>query len=347
MECQSDRRENKKLKIKKILVVLLSLLLLFVTACSNGGDSKDTGKENSLEKVTVILDYLPNTNHTGLYAALEKGYYREQGLDVSIIQPSEGATGTLIAAGKGDFGVSYQEDVTYARTAADPLPIRAIAAVLQHNTSGFMSYKEKNITSPKDFEGKTYAGWGSPGEEKVIKAVMKNIGADFSKVKMISLDGQDFFALAKTTLDFTWEYYAWAGIKAKTMNFPVNFIPVTEFEEALDFYTPVLIASEATIKEKPELVKKFMVATEKGYDFAIKHSDDAAAILGKYAPEYDLQFLKESQKWIADKYTDDAPRWGVMDERRWDAYTKFMMDNKLIDKNMDAKEAFTNEFLSE
>lgn len=72
-----------------------------------------------------------------MFVALYQGYYAEEGLEVNIIEPTEGATATLVAVGKGDFGISYQEDVTIARTSADPLPIKAIAAIIQHNTSGF------------------------------------------------------------------------------------------------------------------------------------------------------------------------------------------------------------------
>lgn len=79
--------------------------------------------------------------------ALDQGYYKEAGMDVSIVEPTEGATATLIAVGKGDFGISYQEDVTIARTSADPLPVKAVAALIQHNTSGFVTYGDKDIHS--------------------------------------------------------------------------------------------------------------------------------------------------------------------------------------------------------
>ena len=118
--------------------------------------------------MTVILDYVANTNHTGMYVALDQGYYEEEGLKVNIVEPTEGATASLVAVGKGDFGISYQEDVTVALTSEDPLPIKAIAAVIQHNTSGFAAYKDKGIHSPKDFEGKTYAA-GAPGRGSRIK----------------------------------------------------------------------------------------------------------------------------------------------------------------------------------
>ena len=95
----------------------------------------------------------------------------------------------------GDFGISYQEDVTVALASKDALPIKAIAAIIQHNTSGFVTYADKDIHSPKDFEGKTYAGWGGPGEEAVLKAVMTQAGADPSKLNRIISDGSGFEAL--------------------------------------------------------------------------------------------------------------------------------------------------------
>ena len=91
-----------------------------------------------------------------MYVALDKGYYEEEGLDVEIIEPTDGATATLIAQQKGTFGISYQEDVTIALTSADPLPIKAVATLIQHNTSGFVSLADSGIESPADFEGKTY-----------------------------------------------------------------------------------------------------------------------------------------------------------------------------------------------
>ena len=144
--------------MKKLLIAVLVLLCLLPVSAL-------------CEDVTVILDYVPNTNHTGMYIALENGYYAEEGLNVRIIEPTEGATATLIAVGKGDFGVSYQEEVTMARAAKEPLPIRAIAAVIQHNTSGFATFEGKNIASPADFEGKVYSSWGGPGEAATTSSV--------------------------------------------------------------------------------------------------------------------------------------------------------------------------------
>ena len=122
------------------------------TSDADGTKSAKTDSDE-LDEVTVILDYVANTNHTGMYVALDQGMYEAEGLKVNIVEPTEGATATLIAVGKGDFGISYQEDVTIALASKDPLPIKAIATIIQHNTSGFVTAADKDITSPKDFEG--------------------------------------------------------------------------------------------------------------------------------------------------------------------------------------------------
>lgn len=336
------------MKIKKLLSIamvgVLSMSLL--SGCSDGGSGDKA--PDKLKKVTLVLDYTPNTNHTGIYVAKEKGYYKQQGLDVDIIQPSEGDSATLVASGKADFGVSYQEDVTYALTREkDPLPIKAIAAIIQHNTSGFASPQSKNIKSPKDFEGKTYGGWGSPSEEAIIKLAMEKNGADFNKLKRVDIGQDDFFAATKKNIDFAWIFEGWDGVKAKEINEPINYIPVKDIDPALDYYTPIIITSDKLIKDDPDLVKKFMKATSEGYNFAIDHPKDAADILLKEVPELDKKLVVASQEFLSTQYKADAPRWGEMKASVWENYAKFMKKNGLIKKDLNVKEAFTNEFLPE
>ena len=236
-------RKNWKSMVK--MTAAAAMTAAFAAGMAGCGNRAET----SLEPVTVILDYVANTNHTGMYAALDQGYYKEAGLDVNIIEPTEGATATLIAVGKGDFGISYQEDVTVARTSQDPLPIKAIAALIQHNTSGFVTYADKDIHSPKDFEGKTYAGWGGPGEEAVLKAVMAKDGGDFSKLNMVISDGSGFEAL-KDEADIMWFFEGWDNVKCKLSNFPINYMELRRLDERLDYYTPVIIANEDTLKNE-------------------------------------------------------------------------------------------------
>lgn len=336
--------------MKRISIIFSILLILTIglAGCAQQpatSAAPEAAAPDQLQKVTVILDWVPNTNHTGLYVALDKGYYKEQGLDVEIIQPADGGSADLIAAGQGQFGISYQEQVTYARTSDTPLPVKAIAAVIQHNTSGFASPKDKNIVTPKDFEGKKYGGWGSPAEEAMLKGLMEKEGADFSKLEMVDIGSADFFSSVQTSVDFTWIYYGWDGVAAELKNFPINFMMLKDVEPALDYYTPVIIANEDTLNNNPELVKKFLKATTMGYQDSIDKPEEAANILLKYAPEIDKDLAVASQKYLASQYIADAPRWGEMKQEMWENYANWMFDNKLIEKKLDAKEAYTNDYL--
>src|SRR5690606_34866905 len=104
--------------------------------------------------------------------------------------------------------------------------------------SGFASPAHLNIKSPKDLEGKTYAGYGSPTEEALIRSIMNTVNADSSKVKMISSGTGDFFTSIKSGIDFALIYYAWTGVEAELRDEKIDILYLNEYSEKLDFYTP-------------------------------------------------------------------------------------------------------------
>ncbi|QXM05362.1 ABC transporter substrate-binding protein [Crassaminicella indica] len=328
-------------KVKNLLIVLL-VMVLGLSGCAEKKEEVQK-EDNKLQKITVTLDWTPNTNHTGLYVAKDKGYYKDMGLDVEIIQPAEGTAEQLVASDKAQFGISYQEQVTLARV--EDVPVVSIAAVIQHNTSGFASLKEKGIKTPKDFEGKRYGGWGSPIEKATLKALMDKHGADVKKVQILTSGATDFFASSKKDIDFAWIFEGWTGIEAKLKGIELNYIDLGKEDSALDYYTPVIITNEKNINEKKDLVKKFMEATSKGYEYAIKNPVEAADILLKYAPELNKELVVESQKFLSDKYKAEASQWGIQKREVWENYTNWLFDRALIAKKIDIDAAFTNEFL--
>lgn len=308
-------------------------------------EQKDSGEvPEELKKVTVILDYVPNTNHTGIYTALHRGYYEEEGLDVEVIEPTDGATAALVAQQKGNFGISYQEDVTIARSSEDPLPIKTVAAVIQHNTSGFVSLADSGIESPADFEGKTYAGWGGPGESAVLEACMAKEGADFSKLDMVISDGTGFEALGKSC-DVMWFFEGWDNVMAQMNDCKLNYMECRQLDERLDYYTPVIITSEAQIESDPETVSAFLRAARKGYADVIADPEGCAEILLSYAPDYDEEMLKKSQTYLAGKFMEDTDTWGEMKDEVWDRYSSFLQEYGVIEEALPASEYYTNEFL--
>jgi len=347
---KTNRKKSRSLYT--ILVVLMLLANALLAGCGQAKTDEyqsapsaqpSSAASQKLKDVTLVLDWTPNTNHTGLYVAEDQGYYREQGLNVKIIQPGKSTAEQIVAANQAQFGVSYQEGVTEART--QNVPIVSIAAVIQHNTSGFASPADKNIKSPKDFEGKTYGSFGSPVEKAVIQSIMETQNADVNKVKFVNIGDTDFFTAVQKNIDFSWIFYGWDGIEANLRGMKINMVYLNQFSKQLDYYTPVLITNETMINANSKTVEAFMAATSKGYHYAIDHPDQAAQILLKYAPDLDKKLVIASQKWLSPRYQDDAAQWGVQKNEVWQGYTDWMYNHKVLANKIDVSKAFTNKFL--
>ena len=163
---------------------------LALGACGNAADSGAAG-DGKKTKLTFCLDYTPNTNHTGIYVAQAQGYFADEGLEVEIVQPADDTAEAMIGFGKAQVGVSYQDYIANALDSDSPMPIQAIAAVIQHNTSGIMSRKADGITRPKAMMGHKYATWDMPVEQATIKHIVEKDGGDFSKLDLVPYNVDD------------------------------------------------------------------------------------------------------------------------------------------------------------
>ncbi|MFD2114322.1 ABC transporter substrate-binding protein [Paenibacillus yanchengensis] len=323
----------------------LMMLFLVMAGCSGAKQVTEGEKESSNELIDVkmMIDWTPNTNHTGIFVALENGFYKKHGLNVTIINPGDIPPEQVVAAGTVEFGIGNQENVTQARI--QDVPLVSLAAIIQHNTSGFAAPASKNIKSPKDFAGKVYGSYGGEPERAIIKTLMEEEGADVEQVKFVNVGTTEFFAAVEKDIDFLWVFYAWTGIEAELRNEPIDMIYVNEFSDKLDYYTPVIVTNEQMINEQADVVKAFMAATSEGYEFAIDNPEEAAKVLLKAAPELDEELVIASQKWLSPRYKEDAPRWGEQRREVWQLYGEWMYDNGLIEKQLEVDQAYTNEFL--
>ncbi|MDG5787929.1 ABC transporter substrate-binding protein [Evansella sp. AB-P1] len=331
-------------KMSILLSVLVGLLVL-VGCNESEGEGANGNNNNELEvlEATFILDWVPNTNHTGLYVAQEKGFFEEEGIDLTIIEPAmEGAT-QIVASGQAHFGIGAQDEVTVARSTG--IPVVSIAAVIQELTSGFASPVEKGITSAADFEGKTYGGWGSPMEDAIIEAVMEASSADFSTLENVTVGTADFFVNTQRDIDFQWIYYGWTGIEAEIRNEEINMIYLRDIDPVFDYYAPAIITSDAVIEEQPELVERFLRAMSRGYEFAIDNPEEAAEILIGVTPETDADLIRASQDWLSERYQGDASQWGLQSESKWDNFTEWLLENGLIEETVNTSDSMTNQFL--
>lgn len=299
----------------------------------------------ALTPVVLQLDWTPNTNHTGFYVALEKGWYEEAGIDLTIVTPGADTNVlALVGVGRAHFGVSFQEFMTSARI--EGVPVISIAAILQHNTSGFASIG-RDIESAADFVGKRFGGTGMPIERAILKTMMEAEGADVSRLAFVNIPyGIDLVTLLQRDIDLAWIYYGWQGIEAELRGVNLDVVMMWDYFDAVpDYYTPVLVTSESLAEDKPDLVRAFTEATVRGYVFASENPAEAADILLKYAPEYDPELVHASQKWLSPHYIGEAPVFGHQRLEVWQEFGDWMYEHGLIDQPFDGEAAFTNRFL--
>jgi ABC-type nitrate/sulfonate/bicarbonate transport system substrate-binding protein len=328
--------------MKKIFVGI-GVVLIGVAVIAVMYQKKADVPQGNKEKVIVLLDWFPNTNHTGIYVAKTKGYFDGENLDVTLLEPGESETLKSVAMGNADFAVSSQESVTMAQVAG--IPVVSVAAIIQHNTSAFASLDATGIKTVKDFEGKRYGGWGSPIEEAVLQAVMADAHADYKKLKNITIGESDFFKTIGRDSDFQWIFYGWDGVEAQRKGISLHTIMLKDLNPILDYYTPVLVTGENQIKTKPETIKKFMRAVKQGYEYAIDYPPESAQILIDAVPEINADLVRLSQEYLSRQYQSDAPSWGRQEVEVWQRYGQWLFDHKLIDKPFDSDKAFTNDFI--
>ncbi len=341
---------------KRIIGILLAASMMFGVfgGCGASTEEKNTEKKNTessevsneLEEITFVLDWTPNTNHTGLYVAQEKGYFEEAGLDVEIVQPPEDGAVVLVASGKAQFGISFQDSMAAALAGEDALPITAVAGVIQHNTSGIISRAGEGMDVPKGMEGHSYATWNGAIELATLEEVIKADGGDFSKVELIPSTVTDEVSALKTnSVDSIWIFYGWAGVKTELEGLAADYFEFADIDPVFDYYTPVIISNNTFLEENPNTAKAFMEAVSKGYEFAIQNPQEAAEILCKAAPELDKELVLASQNYLANEYQADAEYWGYIDAERWNGFYQWVNEKQLVEDEVPLNTGFSNEYL--
>lgn len=328
---------------KRYAVPMMTMALVAAFAAGVSAEDKD------LEKVTFCLDWTPNTNHTGLYVAQSLGYYEEAGLDVEIVQPPEDGAALMCAAGQAQFAIEAQDTMAASLALDDPLGITAVAAVIQHNTSGIISRVGDGIDTPAGLTGKTYSTWESPIELAMLENVVNGDGGDFSQVTLIPNDITDEpAALAAHQTDAIWVFEGWGYINSEVEGIDCDYFNFSDVNPVFDYYTPVIIANNDYLAENPDQAKAFMEATAKGYEYAAEHPEEAADMLiagdntGSLKGAEEL--VKKSQEFLSAKYIDDGDSWGVIDADRWNAFYSWLYENELCAKDLTGI-GFSNDYL--
>ena len=337
-----------------LVIVIVSAYVVqhqHTSAATTSSSSATTTYKGPLRHMSLALDWTPNTNHTGIYVAQQMGWYRNAGVDLTILPYSSSVSpDVLVSSGKADVGISSTESIV--ADAAVGQPVVSIAAIIQHNTSALVTLKSSGITSPKQLDGKVYGAFGAPYEDAVVGQIIKQAGGK-GTFKSVTLTVDAMQALESKRIDFAWVFEGWEVIQAERQGYQLNVFPIINYGIP-DYYTPNIITSPNEIQAKSALLHDFMQATMRGYEYAQAHAQQSAQMLieqnkGAFP---DTGLVYASQKFLSPRYADPGHTWGMQDASAWQGYPQFILNSGGVQdasgktvKSLNLNALYTNQFL--
>lgn len=324
------------MKPTKTLAALFAVLAALFGAATVAGCSQDAGSgdgsgdDAGLTKVRFALDWTPNTNHTGLYVAKNKGYFKDAGLDVEILPYNDSNPDLVVDSGQADFGVSFQDAATISMAAG--ANVRSVMAVEQTWATKVSVLADRDdIRSPADLDGKTYGGFGTPADQAVMAGVIKAAGGK-GEFDNVTLGTTAYEALYSHDVDFTVPYVAWEGIEAEDRGVKLKNFAYTDYGFP-DCYQVIILGNNDFLDAHPDEAKAFIQALKRGYEDAVEDPDGAAEILQQENSDLltDVDFLKRSQRMLSQDYMlDEQGNFGGQTQEHWARLGKFLYDNGLL-----------------
>lgn len=313
---------------------------------NSAAETADTQTDNKdLREVNIVLDWYPNAIHTFLYTAIERGYFAEEGLDVKIHFPANDNDAlALVAAGKAEIGMYYQQDVIQA-VANQGTGIKSIGAIVQSPLNVILSLKDKNITKPEDLVGKTIGYGGTVLSEALVKCMMENVGADASDVNMINVGFELMSSMTTGNVDATIGCLVNHEVpQLEEEGFDVNYFSVSGYGIP-NYYEEVFLTNDDLLENEPEVVAGFLRAAKKGFDDFKADPDGCLAILMNNQNEENFPLTQSVEEQscatlIPLMETEDAAFLTQTDEC-WQENIDWMLENQLIDKAVDVSDVMT------
>lgn len=321
-----------------LVAAVTGILIFGISAC--GGDSG--GEDDSLQSATLVLDYLPNGVHAGIYDAIANGYYEDEGIDLKVVTPTSTAdTLRLIGAGKADFGLADGIDIATQIDAGRDA--QAIMAVLQRPAGGLITLAGGRIDGPKELENTTVGVTGVPSDEAVYETIVEDDGGDPASARVVTIGFNGIQALQAGRISaFTGYIPADATVieaaGKKTRSFA--------FDEWGGPSYPGLVAfsTRSRIREDPELMAGFVAATTKGYTEALAAPRGAIGDLAAASPEVDPGLALDTFRAYA-PLIGDLSSIGSFDDRRLAELSDFLIARDLVESPVPPDRFATGEFI--
>lgn len=310
--CQRIRptllRRSLKTSLKTAAAAFAACFLcVSAVGCSSQNSSNS---DSNLKKVTFMLWWTPDADHSGIYVAKEKGWFKEAGLDVDIIAVSQAGSEHAVAEGTADFSLSTTANVVNYDATMDA----GLVEVMQFNykPSAVWCSKKSNtaISSPKDFSGKTFATFGTSEDIAVVKRMIEFDGGN-PEFDSVTVGTSTFETVASGQADFGAFYRTWEGVQADIEGPEMNCFVPSDYGVPGNPDPIGLITNQKMINEEPDTVRAFTKAALKGYEYAREHPGEIAQILADGAPGADVNkelVTKAMEMIVNEGYWEDKEK---------------------------------------
>ena len=324
------------------MAAVLAACVLTLAAC---GEKDDALGPNGSTELELMLDYFPNADHAGIYAAQAGGHFKRAGLDVKIRQPADPAAPIKqVAAGRVDLAISYAPEVLRARD--EGLAVTSVASVVREPLTSIISLPQAGIRSPKDLEGKTVGTAGIDYQSAYLRTILLEAGVDPKTVKERNVGFGLSPALLTKRVDATlggfWNYEG-TDLTLRKRNpqiIKVDDAGVPPYDEL------VLVANEDALERDGERITAFVGALGRGTKELRDSPAEAIDGLLKANSELDPRLQRAVVDVTLPLFLPKRGRpFGHQDEQRWQAFAAWMRENRLVTKIPDAGGAFTNDYL--
>ncbi len=313
----------------RVFVALLAAALLLSGAAGCGGDGAEPGAPAG---ATLVLDFTPNAVHSGIYAAQRQGYYREEGIDLTVRQPGESTDAPkLLEAGRADFAILDIHDLGIARERG--LDLVGVMPVVQRPLAAVIA--AESIERPRELAGRTVGVTGLPSDEAVVDSEVSADGGDPAEVERVTIGFNAVSSLVADKVDAVTGFWNAEGVALRARRVPIRIFKVDRYG-APAYPELVLTTAGDTLRDDPELVESMVDATRRGYVLATRRPGRALDDLLAAAPALD----REEQAGQLNVLRQDL-RPAPFDPEVLRAWAAWDLEHGLLKRPLDVDAAFS------
>jgi ABC-type nitrate/sulfonate/bicarbonate transport system substrate-binding protein len=304
-------RRPRRLSLLLLGALLAAGLVAGLVGCGEPPASPD---EVSADEVTLQLNWFHEAEFVGYYVAEAQGFYAENGLTVRILGggPGEPAMDHVLD-GRADFAVSSFAEQRDA--VGDERPTIAVMAVFQIPPLVIFSLSESGIAKPADLAGRR-VGVTTDYWRSVLGQTLEAAGVDAAQVDQVEVEADDLQSLFDGDVDAWLGYAQDEPIQAAVAGHEVTTIFPADY--GVGGYEGLVLATRDTVEGDPDLVRRFVQASQRGWRYAVEHPDEAAQVLVEWAPEESLEFHERAVQAVAPLVDTPQAPIGWIDAARWE-----------------------------